>query len=229
MFQRTLALAAAALLALPLAARAADENPLYAVTTPGTPGHWSTITGETAVPGHDFVSAELGFPGFTFGYTHGVNDRFDAGVKLDLLYGFRNTTLSSQFGMQMRVPLRYMIYRRGQIGLQLHIDPGLDFYTAPRGGSTNYAFNVPVGATLGFQASPELRLALAADLPISLVYSPSPLYLQTGPLFGGAVEYFFERQWSAGLNVRFGPQFFTQSGSGTQLGFLSEVTIGYRL
>lgn len=229
MLQSSIALAAAAVLALPLAARAADDAPLYAVTAPGAPGHWSVITGETAVPGHDFVSAELGFPGFTFGYTHGVNDRFDAGLKLDLLYGFRNTTLFSQFGMQMRVPLRYIIYRRAQIAVQLHVDPGLDFYTAPRAGNTNTAVNVPVGATIGFQAAPDLRLALSADLPISVVYSPSPVYLQTGPLFGGAVEYFFERQWSAGLNLRFGPQFFTQSGVGTQLGFLTEVIIGYRL
>ncbi|HXN55095.1 MAG TPA: hypothetical protein VN874_02410 [Myxococcales bacterium] len=229
MFHRTLALAAAAVLAFPLAARAAAEVPMYAVVSPGAPGHWSVITGETAVPGHDFVSAELGFPGFTFGYTHGFNEWFDAGVKVDLLYGFRNTTLSSQFGMQMRIPLRYMIYRRGVIGVQLHIDPGLDFYTAPRGGSTNYAIGLPVGAAIGFQVTPELRLALTGDLPISVIYTPSPVYLQTGPLFGGAVEYFFERQWSAGLNLRFGPQFFTQSSVGTQLGFLTELIIGYRL
>jgi hypothetical protein len=235
---RTFAIAAVAatLAALPAAAR--NPAPIDG-TAAGTSGHFSVVTGETVAAGRDMVSAEVGFPGFTVGYTHGINDRFDAGVKLDLLYGFRYTTLLTQFGMQLHAPLRYMAYRRGQIGVQVHVDPGLDFYTAPGcpagfppgfncGGSTSFAINIPVGVTVGFQATHELRLALGADLPLSINYSPSPVFLQIGPLFGGAVEYYFERQWVVGFNLRFGPQFYT-TGPGTQLGFITEATIGYRL
>jgi hypothetical protein len=227
---RNLAVVAAVLVCSPFSARAAQPPATPEVGSgsdvrPGAPGHWSIITGETVATGQNAVSAELGFPGFTFGVAHGVNDRFDVGAKLDFLYGFRNTTLVNDFGMQLRVPLRYMVYRRGQVSVQVHADPGLDFYTTSQ---ASFAINVPFGATVGFQASPELRLAIGADLPFSLNYSPTA-YLQTGPLFGGALEYFFERQWSAGFNFRFGPQFFTRSGPGTQLGFVTEVTVGYRL
>jgi hypothetical protein len=229
MNDRTFAIAAVAatLAALPAAAR--NPAPIDS-TAAGTSGHFSVVTGETVATGRDMVSAEVGFPGFTFGYTHGMNDRFDAGLKLDLLYGFRNTTLQSQFGFGMRAPLRYMAYRRGQIGVQIHADPGLDFYTAQTGSSASFAINVPVGVTVGFQATRELRVALGADLPISIAYAgPAAPFLQTGPLFGGAVEYFFERQWVVGFNLRFGPQFYTIAGSNAQLGFITEATVGYRL
>ncbi len=83
--------------------------------------------------------------------------------------------------------------------------------------------------TVGFQATNELRVALGADLPFSIQYSPSPAYLQIGPLFGGAVEYYFEKQWVVGFNLRFGPQFYTLSNSSAQLGFITEATIGYRI
>jgi hypothetical protein len=229
-----IAAVAAALAALPAAAK--NPAPIDG-TAAGTSGHFSVVTGETVAAGRDMVSGEVGFPGFTAGYTHGINDRFDAGVKLDLLYGFRYTTLVTQFGMQLHVPLRYMAYRHGQIGVQLHVDPGLDFYTSHNPcapffncGSASFAINVPVGVTVGFQATKELRVALGADLPISIAYAgPAAPFLQTGPLFGGAVEYFFERQWVVGFNLRFGPQFFTIGGSNAQLGFITEATIGYRL
>jgi hypothetical protein len=229
MNHRTFAIATVAvtLAALPAAAR--NPAPIDS-TAAGSSGHFSVVTGETVATGRDMVSAELGFPGFTFGYAHGINDRFDAGVKLDLLYGFRDTTLQTQFGFGMRAPLRYMAYRHGQIGVQLHAEPGLDFYTAQTGQSGDFAINVPVGVIVGFQATRELRVAGGVDLPISLAYhGPASPYLQIGPLFGGAVEYFFERQWAVGLNLRFGPQFYTVSGQNAQLGFITEVTVGYRL
>lgn len=231
-----IAAVAATLAALPAAAR--NPAPIDG-TAAGSSGHFSVVTGETVAAGRDMLSAELGFPGFTVGYTHGINDRFDAGLKLDLLYGHRYTTLQSQFGMQLHAPLRYMAYRRGQMGVQAHIDPGLDFYTGPNpcaaigfncGQSASFAINAPVGVTVGFQVTHEVRVAAGADLVMSLAYAgPGSPYLQIGPLFGGAVEYYFERQWVVGFNLRFGPQFYTVSGPGTQLGFITEATIGYRL
>ena len=59
---------------------------------PGAPGHWSIATGETVSPGRDAVSFELGWPGITAGYLHGINDSTDVGVKFDLLKG--NLSLS---------------------------------------------------------------------------------------------------------------------------------------
>lgn len=236
MNHRTLAVAAiAASLALSLSANAAPRRTSSDVGS----DHFSVTTGETVATNHDMVSAEAGFPGFTFGYTHGMNDHFDAGLKLDLLYGHRFTTLQSQFGMGLRAPLRYIASRQGRASVMLHADPGFDFYTAPScptlpfgftcNTSSSFGIGIPVGITVGYQATSEVRVAAGADLPLVLSVSPSPAYLQIGPLFGGSVEYFFERQWTVGFNVRFGPQFYTVGGSSAQLGFVTEATLGYRL
>lgn len=238
MNHRTFAVAAiAASLSLPLTANAAPRRS----SADSSSDRFSVTTGETVATNRDMVSAEAGFPGFTVGYTHGLNDRFDAGLKLDLLYGFRNTTLESQFGMGLHAPLRYIASRQGRMSIMLHADPGLDFYTAPGNPpacaafgincapSSAFGIDLPVGVTVGYQATPEVRVAAGADLPIILSVSPSPAHLQIGPLFGGSVEYFFERQWAVGFNVRFGPQFYTYSNSSAQLGFVTEATLGYRL
>lgn len=237
MNHRTLAAAAiAASLALPLSANAAPRR-----TSDSGSDRFSVTTGETVATNRDMVSAEAGFPGFTFGYTHGMNDHFDAGLKLDLLYGHRFTTVQSQFGMGLHAPLRIVTYRQNRVSVMLHADPGLDFYTAPGNPPVCAAFGIncapsaafgidlPVGITVGYQATPEVRIAAGADLPLIFAVSPSPAHLQIGPMFGGAVEYYFERQWAVGFNVRFGPQFYTFSNSSAQLGFVTEATLGYRL
>jgi hypothetical protein len=247
MSRRIFAITAVAATLAALPAQARNPAPIDSGTAAGSSGHFSVITGETVATGRDMVSAEAGFPGFTFGWTHGLSDRFDAGVKLDLLYGRRYTTLFSTFGMQLHAPLRYMTYRRGQIGVQVHVDPGLDFYTGANpcaafgfncGQNASFALNVPVGVTVGFQVTHELRVAAGADLVMSLAYAgPGTAFLQIGPLFGGAVEYYFEKQWVVGFNLRFGPQFYAggqplaplPGGPGTQLGFITEATVGYRL
>lgn len=238
-YRNLAAAAVAATLALPLSANAAPRRSSSLDSSSSSSDRFSVVTGETVAANHDMLSAELGFPGFTFGYTHGIDDRLDAGVKLDMLYGYRYTTLQSQFGLGLHVPLRYMVSRKGQMSVQVHVDPGFDFYTAPScptlpfgftcNSSSSFGIGLPVGVTVGFQATKELRLALGADLPIHISFTPSPAYLQVGPLFGGAVEYFFERQWSVGFNLRFGPQFYTASNSTAQLGFVTEAVLGYRL
>src|SRR5256885_11929247 len=62
---------------------------------PGAPGHWSVATGETVSPDRDALSFELGWPGLTVGYLHGLSDRADVGVKFGLLYGYEQTNASA--------------------------------------------------------------------------------------------------------------------------------------
>ena len=50
--------------------------------------HWSIATGETVSPSRDALSFEMGWPGISIGYLHGLSDRADLGVKFDFLYAF---------------------------------------------------------------------------------------------------------------------------------------------
>ena len=38
-----------------------------------------------------------------------------------------------------------------------------------------------------------------------------------------------DKELQVGLNTRFGPQFYTVSGPGTDFAFTTQITVGYRL
>src|SRR3954452_24881583 len=221
----------AAVLALALtvfAARTAAAQPVSA----GSPGHWSVATGETVSPSADAFRFDLGWPGVGFTYLHGLSDRTDMGVQFDLLYGWENTN-RSKFGFGFGVPLRLVVNRKDKVTIGLHIDPGIRVYTGDNvTGGTDFFLRFPVGGILGIQVTPELRLAATIDLNmatqfLSHDFGPNAFF-EVGPQFGFAAEYAVDRNLDVGLNVRFGPQFYS-FGGGSDFAFTTAVVIGYRL
>ncbi len=192
---------------------------------PGAPGHWSIATGETVSPDRDAIGFEMGWPGLTFGYLHGLSDRSDVGFKIDLLYSRENTN-NSAFGAGFDVPFRLVVSRKDKVSLGLHIDPGVRIYT--KNSFTDFMTRFPVGGSLGIQATPELRLAATADLTMAINWTHTAFF-EIGPQFGFAAEYAVDRSLLVGLKASFGPQFYTFTGSDTDFAFTTEVVIGYRM
>jgi len=186
--------------------------------------NYSLLGADTVPNGVDVASGEFGFPGVSFGLTHGTGANSDIGIKFDILYGFESTTIS-EFGLGVRVPLRFAAYKRDRIGVLFHIDPGIKFYTTD---PAAFGFQWPIGVTLGYTVSPELNAAFGVELPMTLFVTPSPVSFFLGPMFGPAFEYHVDRELTLGLNTRFGPIINTNSG-GSQFGFVTQLVIGYRL
>jgi hypothetical protein len=195
-------------------------------TYDGPSGRYSLLGADTVPTGQDVASAEVGWPGISFGITHGTSPRSDIGIKFDLLYGFEYTS-TTQFGIGFRVPLRYFVYKRDKIGVLVHVDPGIKIYTTS---PAIFGFQWPVGMTIGYTASPELNVAFGVELPMFLSVAGAGAQPQfaLGPLFGPAVEYHVDRQLSVGLNTRFGPMFFTNGGF-SQFGFITQLLLAYRI
>ena len=186
--------------------------------------HWSIYSGETVSPGRDAIAFDLGWPGITFGYLHGLSDRSDVRLNIELLYGYENTN-SSVFGFGLGAPLRLVLNRTDKVTLGVHIDPGFRVYT--QGGSSAFLMRFPVGGTLAIHVVPQLDLTVGADIPFA-VQLTSPAFLIVGPLFGFAVEYKVDRNLNVGLHTRFGPLFSSQ-GNGAVFGFQTLIGVGYRL
>jgi hypothetical protein len=194
--------------------------------TAGAATRYSLLGAETVPTGQDVASAEVGWPGVSFGLTHGYTPRSDIGIKFDLLYGYEFTTTNSQFGIGVRVPLRYQAYRRDRIGVLLHVDPGIKLYTTS---PAQFGFQFPVGATIGYTATPEVNVAFGLELPMFLDFTgPGSVQMILGPLFGPAVEYHVDRQLSVGVNTRFGPIFSTR-GNGSAFGMIMQLLLAYRM
>src|SRR5205823_1865180 len=146
-----------AVLLLTAAAAIAAPAPAAATGAPaGAPGHWSVLTGETVSSDRDAIAFEVGWPGVSFSYLHGVTDRTDVGIRFDLLYSYENTT-DTAFGVGADVPLRLVVNRSDLVSIALHVDPGLRIYS--RNGGTDLMTRFPVGGVIGVQASPQLRQA----------------------------------------------------------------------
>ena len=205
-----------------LSAAAASPAFAQARTTPG--GQYSLLGGTTVPSGTNVVSGEFGWPSATFGFTHGLSGNTDVGFKFDLIFGFEDTT-TSQFGIGFRVPLRLMLYRRDRISVLAHVDPGIKIYTTT---PAIFAFQWPIGLTVGYSARPDLDVAFGVELPMTLVVTPSPVQMLLGPMFGPALEYHVDRQLAIGFNTRFGPIFSTRGGGG-QFGFITQMMLAYRL
>lgn len=204
---------------------AAVADPISKPPAPGAPGHWSISTGETVSPSRDALAFELGWPGLSAGYIHGLSENTDIGVKFDLLYGWENTT-NSKFGLGLRVPLRMVVRRKDNLLVELHVEPGTRIYTNSAG--TDFFLRFPVGGTVGIQAAPEVRIAVGVDLNLALQI-PHTAFLEIGPMFGFGVDYLVDKNLSVGLNTRFGPQFYTLSGSPTDFAFITQIVVGSRL
>lgn len=217
---RTCALFAAGSLFTAFAAAADLPN-----AGPGAPGHWSVVTGETVSPERDAIALELGWPGASFSYLHGTSDRSDLGIKVDLLYGFENTT-NTVFGAGADLPFRLVVSRSGKVSLLLQIEPGLRLYT--RNGQSDFMTRFPVGGVLGIQATPELRLGAFAGLTLAVNWTHTGFF-EIGPQFGIGVEYHVDKNLLVGLSGKFGPQFYSYSGSPTDFAFTTQVVVGYRM
>jgi len=215
-----------AVLLLTASAAIAAPAPAAATGAPaGAPGHWSVLTGETVSSDRDAIAFEVGWPGVSFSYLHGVTDRTDVGIRFDLLYSYENTT-DTAFGVGADVPLRLVVNRSDLVSIALHVDPGLRIYS--RNGGTDFMTRFPVGGVIGVQATPELRLAASADLAMAINWTHTAFF-EIGPQFGLAGEYAVDRKLMFGLNTKFGPQFITLSGTGSQVAFTVQAVVGYRM
>ncbi len=203
--------AAAVLLLEAGAARAQVEQ------YPGTAGTiipigdtaWSATAGRTAGSGNSVVQAEAGWPGISFTYVHGANERTDVGARINFNYGFMNTT-TSLTGVDLQVPYRYRMTDdpSGGINVVLQASPGLTLYS--NHGSTLFGVGGPLGIVVGTRVSDSVTL--------------------DGPLFGVGGEYMVDRNLMVTARVRMGPEIsLDHTGSNAQFGLQTLIGVAYNM
>jgi hypothetical protein len=197
---------------------------LLAALVAATPAErWSLYGGETIAAGQDVFHGEVGWPSTSVGWTKGLTDTTDAGVRFDVLYAFETTT-DTHFGLGLRVPLRAIAVRTARVSLLVHGDPGFKVYP---GDGTPWGFSVPLGAAIGIAMSPEVRFAIGVDVPLTLFFAPDA-QIVVGTQFGLGVEWFLDPRMLIGVNSRVGPV-FSSAANGSRFGLVTQIGIGYRM
>jgi hypothetical protein len=195
---------------------------LLALLAAAPADRWSLYGGDTLAPGEDALSGEVGWPSTSLGWTHGLTDTTDVGVRFDVLYAFETTT-DTHFGLGLRVPLRAIAVRTSRISLLVRADPGLKVYP---GDGTPWGFGMPLSAALGFSIDPEVRLALGLEVPIAVLFAPAQILV--GTQFGMGIDWLLDPRLIFGVNVRVGPIFSTEA-NGSRLGLVTQIGIAYRM
>jgi hypothetical protein len=184
---------------------------------------WSLIAGETVGDRQDAVSAEVGWPGVSLGWTHGLTAYTDVGLRFDVLYTVDDTT-HTRFGLGGRVPLRAVAVRGDVASLFVHMDPGFSIYPSD---PSRWGIRLPLGGSVGFQVTPQSRFAVGMEIPLTFVIQPGAS-IDIGTQFGASYEWFADRHVLVGFDARFGPVFHSAGGD-SDIGVVARFIVAYRM
>jgi hypothetical protein len=206
-------------------ARSDDVESSEPVVRGGGARNWSMLDGRT-VGGGDAFHLELGWPGLTVSYLHGMADRLDLGLRLSLNYGYEGyPRLSGIPGVKLQGALRVGLFDAGKLGLALSFQPGILYYSF-RGGGSTVGFTLPVALGLNVALSDALNVGASLDVPLWITFGP--FSTATVPvLFGVGLEYFLDRGLALTFRMKMGPAI--NSAAGAELMFSSHIGIAVKL
>jgi hypothetical protein len=207
----------------------AEETPAAPATsttaaTVSTGQRWSVVGGRTVGAGGNAIEAGLGWPGLSVGYSRGVLDSLDLGVRLSFNYGLEGLVTRVVPGAKVQGLLKFRLIDKGAVSLGLTFEPG-PLFAVDRFGNGTVAFALPVGLKLGFAVSSALNLGFTFDVP---------LWIQFGaggganlPLLPGlGLEYFVKSELLLFFRTRMGPTL--RPGGFFELAFDAQLGVGYR-
>jgi hypothetical protein len=198
----------------------AVNAPETAIVAPAPP------TTETSPIGRRSVEFALGWPSASIALVQPLSDRATMAPRFEMLYGMEGTT-NTRVGFGVAAPLLITAGHVDRWILGLHVDPGVRSYASRFGSGTDVLIGFPVGALLGYQATPEFRLAMVADVQMAAQVTHGGQF-DIGPLFGANLAWALDKQITLALDTRFGPLFYS-TGADTDLSFRSQLVINYKL
>ena len=189
---------------------------------------WSATAGRTVGSGNNVLQTEAGWPGISFTYLHGADERSDWGARVNLNYKFLNTDRNLT-GVDLQVPVRYRLTDNPGAGVSvaLQASPGVTVYS--NNGSTLFGVGGPFGVVVGTRISDSVTLDAGVDIPV-LFSITNPFGVVFGPLIGVGGEYFVDRNLAVTARIRVGPEVsLDHTGSNSQVGVQTLIGVAYNM
>ena len=164
---------------------------------------WSAMSGQTLGTGGGLFWAQFGWPGISADLAYGVNPTLDLGGRFTFNYGEEGITDTGVLGLKFQFTLRTQLIHKPKFDLALRFDPGLLLYFP--NSTTVVGMTFPVGLEFGFPITPVLRAVATFDLPFWMTFNPSPVEGFFPLLFGGGVEYVFQKDLALTARLKMGP------------------------
>ncbi len=213
---------------LVLCALAFALAPSGSEAAPVGPHGWSVITGRTVGTGVDVLHVQAGWPGISAGLAHGMTPKLDLGGIFTFNYGFEGDVEVVRPGLKLQGLLRANLVDSGKFNLGIHFAPGPLVYFLRF--TTVAGIAIPIGLAFGIRANNELNVGLAFEMPMFVVFSSSALngQLVLPVLFGGGIEYFFDRNLALTFQLKMGPMIYTRDAF-TDFDFQALMGLAVRL
>jgi hypothetical protein len=202
-------------------------------------GDWGLHTGDTLRAGDLMPYGEFGWPDISLGLQYGLSPKVDIGGRLSLLYGWEST-LYTDVGLGLRVPIRISLTKRSKFSALIHVDPGFKFYGDGYDGYVGvnnravFGLQFPFGAEFGIHITPDATIQLGVDLPMTILFARQAAFV-LAPLVGFGFEYHIDDHLGLGLNTRFGPvviaadRFYYPVGRSADFGLVVQLGLMYRI
>jgi hypothetical protein len=226
--RRAFALGALALVLAAGTAFGAEEKRVERAAQYGGQG-WSLLGGQTVGGGADVLLAQLGYPGITVGYFHGVTPNVDLGFRGGFNYGYEGLVTVLVPGVRGEFLARFQLIDAGRFSLGASAGAGVFGYFGQF--SQVVGVTLPVGIAFGIPIASSLQLSLTVDAPLFVTFGPSG-GLTFPLLFGVGLEYFIDRNLAATFSTRMGPAINPTGfryGSRSELDFQAALGIAYKL
>jgi hypothetical protein len=189
---------------------------------------WTATAGRTVGSGNSVIQAEAGWPGVSFTYLHGVNERTDWGARVNFNYKYMNTD-NNLTGVDLQVPYRFRMTDDpdATVNVALQASPGLTLYS--NNGSTQFGIGGPLGVVIGGRVSDSLTLDGGVDIPVLLSIT-NPFGVVFGPLVGVGGEYLVDRNLAVTARIRVGPEVtLNHTGSSSAVGVQTLIGVAYNM
>jgi hypothetical protein len=188
--------------------------------------------------GRQALDGQIGWPGISFGYLAGVNDRFDVGGHAMFAYGFEGDPRIVQPGVKLGADLKLKLASGDKAVILLDFMPGFSAYFGypgfNDGTATVFLVNLPVAFRVGLRLTPPLLLHMGVVFPLAFgVVSAQGVgfgffQFPIQPEIG--VEYALDARISVTFALGFGPYVAALNGTSfTDPTFRAMFGMTYRL
>lgn len=190
---------------------------------------WSFFSSQTVGANGMVLGAEAGFPGLTLTAIRGLQDRFDSGGRLSVVYAYQNMVRFIYPGLKAEIFGRLHLVDTDRFGLAFTAGVGfLATFNTPF--DTVVGIDMPLGLVLGIPVSSAIIASIGVDMPLFVTFGTSG-GLTVPILAGVGLEYFIDKSLMVTFNTRMGPA-LNVTGlryGGTEFAFQAQVGIALKL
>ncbi len=202
----------------------------FALLVPTGARAWTAKGADLVQTGEYVLDVSLGWPEIRAGVHVPVKEWFEIEPRLTFFYGWgagANHFTQVALGDTLGVKLKFNVLHRDRFDVSLEADPALVF-VYPAVNQAKFGFGLQLGlpsATFSYKVIDQLWIMAGLDMPIAIMFTPSPVGARIPFLFKFGVEWAIKDNLHLVAPIEVGPDIYATSGA-SFVGVAFNVALG---